>query len=155
MVDATIFNAPSSTKNKDGERDREMHQTKKGNQWFFGLKAHIGVDRDSGLVHTVVTTAANVADVTQTAALLHGDESQVFADAGCTGADKRTELSDKAIEWEIATRRSVLKKLPEGAIKQLRQRLEHLRAKVRARVEHPFRVIKQQFGLHKVRYKGL
>jgi IS5 family transposase len=81
MVDATIINAPSSTKNKDGGRAPQMHQTKKGNPWFFGLKAHIGVDRDSGLVHTVVTTAANVADVTQAAALLHGEESQVFADA--------------------------------------------------------------------------
>ncbi|AUI96814.1 hypothetical protein BVV19_03200 [Xanthomonas oryzae pv. oryzae] len=110
MVDATILNAPSSTKNKQGERDTEMHQTKKGNQYYFGMKAHIGTDRDSGLVHTVGGTAANVADVTVTAQLLHGQESQVFADTGYTGANKREELKDKEIEWEIATRRSKLRR---------------------------------------------
>ena len=82
IVDATIIAAPSSTKNADGERDPEMHQTKKGNQWFFGMKAHIGVDADSGLVHTVTTTAANEADVEQVADLLHGKEEQVWADSG-------------------------------------------------------------------------
>src|SRR5690606_34423454 len=104
IVDATIIEAPSSTKNKSGTRDPEMHQTKKGNQWYFGMKAHIGVDRESGLVHTVVATAANVADVTQTANLLHGEEDRVFADAGYVGADKREELEDKPIDWNIAER---------------------------------------------------
>jgi IS5 family transposase len=155
MVDATIIHAPSSTKNGSGTRDPDMHQTKKGNQWFFGLKAHIGVDRDSGLVHTVVTTAANVHDVTQTHALLHGKEKTVFADAGYTGADKRDELKRKRIDWHIAERRHKVKALPEGELKDVTLWLEHLRAKVRARVEHPFRVIKQQFGFQKTRYRGL
>ena len=155
IVDATIIHAPSSTKNSSGTRDPEMHQTKKGNQWFFGLKAHIGVDRDSGLVHTVVTTAANVADVTQTHALLHGKETMVFGDAGYTGAAKREELQGKRIDWQIAERRHTVKALPEGELKDVTVWLEHLRAKVRARVEHPFRVIKQQFGFQKVRYRGL
>ena len=155
MVDATIIHAPSSTKNSSGTRDPEMHQTKKGNQWFFGLKAHIGVDRDSGLVHTVVTTAANVSDVTQMRALLHGKEKTVFADAGYTGADKRKELKGKRIDWHIAERRHKVKALPEGELKDVTLWLEHLRAKVRARVEHPFRVIKQQFGFQKARYRGL
>lgn len=155
MVDATIIHAPSSTKNRSGTRDPQMHQTKKGNQWFFGLKAHIGVDRDSGLVHTVVTTSANVSDVTQTHALLHGKEKVVFADAGYTGADKREELKGKRIDWHIAERRHKVKALPEGELKEVTVWLEHLRAKVRARVEHPFRVIKQQFGFQKTRYRGL
>ena len=155
MVDATIIHAPSSTKNSSGTRDPQMHQTKKGNQWFFGLKAHIGVDRDCGLVHTVVTTAANVADISQTHALLHGKEKTVFGDAGYTGADKREELKGKRIDWHIAERRHRVKALPEGALKDVTVWLEHLRAKVRARVEHPFRVIKQQFGFQKTRYRGL
>lgn len=155
IVDATIIHAPSSTKNGSGTRDPQMHQTRKGNQWFFGLKAHIGVDRDSGLVHTVVTTAANVSDVTQTHALLHGQEKTVFGDAGYTGADKREELQGKRIDWHIAERRHTVKALPQGELKDVTVWLEHLRAKVRARVEHPFRVIKQQFGFQKVRYRGL
>lgn len=106
IVDATIIQAASSSKNKIGTRDPEMHQIKKGNQWHFGMKALIGVDRTSGLVHTVVATAANVADVTRTANLLHGQEARVFADAGYTGAGKREELKDKSIERNIAERRS-------------------------------------------------
>src|SRR5690242_1944961 len=94
IVDATIIAAPPSTKNKQKARDPEMHQTKKGNQWHFGMKAHIGVDVASGLVHTVVGTAANEADITQTAALLHGQEEDIFGDAGYTGADNRPELAD-------------------------------------------------------------
>jgi len=106
-------------------------------------------------VHTVVTTAANVNDVTQTHALLHGKEKSVFADAGYTGADKRDELKGKRINWHIAERRRKVKALPEGELKDVTLWLEHLRAKVRARVEHPFRVIKQQFGFQKTRYRGL
>src|SRR5207237_7017403 len=94
IVDATIIAAPSSTKNKSKARDPEMHQTKKGNQWHFGMKAHIGVDVASGVVHTVVGTAANEADINQMAAVLHGAEEDVFGDAGYTGADKRLELED-------------------------------------------------------------
>lgn len=155
IVDATIIDAPSSTKNSSGTRDREMHQTRKGNQWYFGMKAHIGVDRDSGLVHTVVSTAANVAEVTQTVNLLHGRERVVYADAGYTGADKREELKGKRLGWNIAERRSRIEALPEGELKDVSELIEHLVAKVRARVEHPFRVIKRQFGHTKVRYRGL
>ena len=93
VFDATIIHAPSSTKNKDSKRDPEMHQTKKGNQYFFGMKAHIGVDAESGLVHSPVGTAANVADVTQVDQLLHGEETYVSGDAGYTGVDKREEHS--------------------------------------------------------------
>lgn len=152
IVDATIIAAPSSTKNAKGERDPEMHQTKKGNQWFFGMKAHIGVDADSGLVHTVTTTAANEADVEQVADLLHGKEEQVWADSGYRGAQTRV---DRDLKWHIAARPSDIAKLPEGRSKQKVQAREHRKAGVRAKVEHPFRVIKRQFGLVKVRFKGL
>ena len=154
VVDATLIAAPSSTKNSTGERDPEMHQTKKGNQWHFGMKAHIGVDADSGLVHTVIGTAANVHDVTQGHGLLHGEESVVFADAGYRGADKREEAT--SVQWQVAMRpgkRKVLdKNSPWG---NLLDKAEQMKASVRAKVEHPFRVIKCQFGFTKVRYKGL
>ena len=102
IVDATIIAAPSSTKNKEKSRDPEMHQTKKGNQWHFGMKAHIGVDVASGLVHTATGTAANEADIAQTAALLHGEEEAVFGDAGYGGADKRPELADREVSPAFA-----------------------------------------------------
>ena len=153
IVDATIISAPSSTKNAEGERDPEMHQTKKGNQWYFGMKAHIGVDAESGLVHTVTTTAANAADVTQVEDLLHGKETVVHADAGYTGADKR--VMDKKIEWHIAEKRGKVKAMKPGRLKRAVEKLETLKARLRARVEHPFRVVKRQFGFVKVRFKGL
>ena len=156
VVDATLIAAPSSTKNSSGERDPEMHQTKKGNQWHFGMKAHIGVDADSGLVHTVVGTAANVNDVTQAHALVHGAETDVFADAGYQGVGKRDETQDIEVNWLVAMRpgkRKVLdKSTPMGAILD---QLEQVKARIRAKVEHPFRVIKRQFGHVKVRYRGL
>ncbi len=156
VVDATLIAAPSSTKNQDGERDPEMHQTKKGNQWHFGMKAHIGVDADSGLVHTVVGTAANVNDVTQASALVHGEETDVFADAGYQGVAKRKEVQDINTNWHVAMRpgkrRALDKDSPMGAVLD---RLEHVKASIRAKVEHPFRVIKRQFGHVKVRYRGL
>jgi IS5 family transposase len=155
IVDATIIAAPSSTKNKDKSRDPEMHQTKKGNQWYFGMKAHIGVDGDSGLVHTVVTTAANAGDVTQVENLLHGDETTVHADAGYTGAEKRLPESAPQREWHIAEKRGQVKAMEEGPLKEVTQELETLKASYRARVEHPFRVVKCQFGFQKVRFKGL
>ena len=102
VVDATLIVAPSSTKNSSGEPDTKMHQAKKGNQWHFGMKAHIGVDADSGLVHSVIGTAANVNDVTQGHRLLHGGEIVVFADAGCQGADKRLEAT--GVAWQVAMR---------------------------------------------------
>ena len=156
VVDATLIAAPSSTKNSSGERDPEMHQTKKGNQWHFGMKAHIGVDADSGLVHTVVGTAANVNDVTQAHALVHGEETDVFADAGYQGVGKRDETQEINVNWHVAMRpgkRKLLdKSTPMGAILD---QLERAKARIRAKVEHPFRVIKRQFGHVKVRYRGL
>lgn len=152
IVDATIIAAPSSTKNANGERDPEMHQTKKGNQWYFGMKAHIGVDADSGLVHTVTTTAANEADVEQVADLLHGKEKQVWGDSGYRGAQTRV---DREVKWHIAARPSDIAKLPGGKAKTRLQKTEHAKASIRAKVEHPFRVVKRQFGLMKVRFRGL
>ncbi|MEO6036081.1 MAG: IS5 family transposase, partial [Verrucomicrobiota bacterium] len=157
LVDATLIAAPSSTKNKDKQRDPEMHQTRKGNQWYFGMKAHIGTDRDSKLVHTVVVTAANVADVTQTAELLHGQEQQVHADAGYTGVEKRAEIValERRIDWQIARKRGTIKIMAEGAEKAAVKAAEKLKASVRAFVEHPFHIVKNLFGHRKVRYRGL
>ncbi|WVL65896.1 IS5 family transposase [Xanthomonas campestris pv. campestris] len=155
IVDATLIAAPSSTKNADHARDPEMHQTKKGNQWYFGMKAHIGVDEFSGLVHHVHCTAANVADVTVTHTLLHGKEDSVFGDSGYTGADKREELQDCETAFFIAAKRSVLQAIGNKRERAREQRWEHFKASVRAKVEHPFRVIKRQFGYTKVRYRGL
>jgi transposase, IS5 family len=155
VVDATLIAAPSSTKNRDGERDPEMHQTKKGNQWYFGMKAHIGVDAESGLVHTVSGTAANVNDVVEANALLHGDERDVFADAGYQGAHKRTDARPD-VNWHVAMRPGKRRALDKSRrSNQLIDQLERLKASVRAKVEHPFRVIKRQFGHVKVRYRGL
>ncbi|MEB2233097.1 IS5 family transposase [Xanthomonas campestris pv. campestris] len=155
IVDATLIAAPSSTNNADHARDPEMHQTKKGNQWYFGMKAHIGVDEFSGLVHHVHCTAANVADVTVTHTLLHGKEDSVFGDSGYTGADKRKELQACKAAVFIAAKRSVLQVIGNKRGRAREQRWEHFKASVRAKVEHPFRVIKRQFGYTKVRYRGL
>ncbi|WP_088509275.1 IS5 family transposase [Burkholderia ubonensis] len=155
-VDATRIAAPSSTKNKDGKRDPEMHQTKKGNAWHFGMQCHIGIDADSELVPTVVGTAANVSDVTQARALVHGDEAKVFADAGYQGVDKREETQDIKVQWHIAMRPSKRRALnKETALGALLEQCEKLKARIRAKVEHPFRVIKRQFGHAKVCYRGL
>ena len=154
VVDATLIAAPSSTKNSTGERDPEMHQTKKGNQWHFGMKAHIGVDAQSGLVHTVIGTAANVNDVTQGHGLLHGNETDVFADAGYQGAMKRPEAT--GVDWHVAMRPGKRRALDRSrGSHQLIEQLEQIKASIRAKVEHPFRVIKRQFGFMKVRYRGL
>ncbi|HGM7920895.1 TPA: IS5 family transposase [Pseudomonas aeruginosa] len=156
IVDATLIHAPSSTKNQDGKRDSEMHQTKKGNQYYFGMKAHIGADAESGLVHSVVGTAANVADVTQVDKLLHGEENMVGADAGYTGVEKRPEHEGREVIWQIAARRSTYKKLSKrSALYKAKRKIEKAKAQVRAKVEHPFRVIKRQFGYVKTRFRGL
>jgi transposase, IS5 family len=154
IVDATIIAAPPSTKNKQKARDPEMHQTRKGNQWHFGMKAHVGVDVASGLVHTVVGTAANEADITQTAALLHGEEEDVFGDAGYTGADKRPEFEDRDVSWNIAIKRGIIKALPK-ALRDLAEPVERALSQVRAVVEHPFHIIKNRFHYKKLRYRGL
>jgi len=155
VVDATIIEAPSSTKNKDGARDPEMHQTKKGNQWHFGMKAHIGVDADSGLTHTLVTTAANVSDVTQAHALLHGDESAAFGDAGYQGVENRQENQIRSVKWHVALRPGKRRALPDTETGRLREQFEKLKARVRAKVEHPFHVVKNIFGHKRARYRGL
>jgi transposase, IS5 family len=154
VVDATLISAPSSTKNESGERDPEMHQTKKGNQWYFGMKAHVGTDAESGLVHTVIGTAANVNDVTQGHDLLHGEEEVVFGDAGYQGAMKRPEAT--GVPWHVAMRPGKRRALDmRRECDRLVSEAERLKASVRAKVEHAFRVIKLQFGFTKVRYRGL
>ncbi|QBG98372.1 IS5 family transposase [Xanthomonas oryzae] len=140
IVDATLIAAPSSTKNADRARDPEMHQTKKGNQWYFGMKQ---------------CTAANVADVTVTHALLHGKEDSVFGDSGYTGAEKRDELQSCEAAFFIAAKRSTIQAIGNKRARAWAERWEHFKASVRAKVEHPFRVIKRQFGYTKVRYRGL
>ena len=156
IVDATIIAAPSSTKNGDGRRDPEMHQTRKGNQWYFGMKAHIGVDDESGLVHHVECTAANASDVTVAHRLLHGQEETVCGDSGYTGLDKREDMQGKGdLGYLIAAKPSVLKQIKRKSGQKLARELEHAKASLRAKVEHPFRVIKRQFGYTKVRYRGL
>ncbi len=155
IVDATIIHAAPSTKNDAKARDPQMHQTRKGNQWYFGMKAHIGVDVESGLVHTVTTTAANVADVVEIGKLLHGKEKTVYADAGYIGAEKREGMTKRGRTWHIAAKRGSIKAMPEGALKDAAKHVEHMKAAVRSKVEHPFRVIKRQFGYQKVRFKGL
>jgi len=156
IADATILAAAPSVKNEAKARDPEMHQTKKGNQWYFGMKAHIGVDAESGLVHTVVGTAANVGDVTQTAQVLHGEEKVAYLDAGYTGVEKREELKDLDIDWQVAMKRGKLKALPEDSkLGQLLRKLETVKTRIRSKVEHPFHIVKNLFHFRKVRYKGL
>ena len=155
IVDATIIEAPPSTKNKEKSRDPEMHQAKKGNAWHFGMKAHVGVDAASGLVHSVVGTAANESDVSQARALLHGHEEHAFGDAGYTGVDKREEMQGKTVKWQVAVKRGKIKTMRDGAVKDLLIAVERAKDQIRARVEHPFHVIKNLFGHRKVRYKGL
>ena len=155
VVDATLIAAPPSTKNKAQARDPEMGHTRKGQQYYFGAKAHIGVDAESGLVHSTTTTAANVADITATANLLHGAEAAVFADAGYTGAEKREELKDQDVQWYIATKRGKIAALPDGQAKALFKQVERLKAHVRSRVEHIFHLIKDRFHYRKLRYQGL
>lgn len=156
LLDATIIEAPSSTKNKAGERDPEMHQTKKGNQWHFGMKAHIGVDARTGLTHSFTTTAANEHDLNQAEYLLHGKEEFIFADSGYRGAENRKELEDVKAHWHVAEIPSKVKELKKHPrINKLPLKTEYLKASIRAKVEHPFRIIKCQFGFTKARYRGL
>jgi transposase, IS5 family len=155
IIDATLIAAPSSTKNKAGERDPEMHQTKKGNQWDYGMKVHIGVDKHSGLIHSVETTAANVHDLTPAAELLHGDEEVVYADAGYQGIEKRPEMEGKTTTFRIAMRPGKRRALPDTTEGRLDDLVETAKAHIRAKGEHPFRVIKQQFGFQKTRLRGM
>ena len=155
VVDATLIAAPSSTKNADHVRAPEMHQSKKGNQWYFGMKAHIGVDAESGLVHTVRGTAGNVGDVVEAASLLRGQGIDAFGDAGYQGAAKRPDAKAD-VRWHIAMRPGKRAALDESdPMDVLIDELERVKARIRAKVGHPFRVIKRQFGHVKVRYRGL
>jgi IS5 family transposase len=156
IVDATIIAAAPSTKNKAKQRDPSMKQTRKGNQWFFGMKAHIGVDAVTGLTHSVVATSANQADITVAEQLLRDGKEPVYADAGYTGLGKRLAgCGDSLPALRIAARRSTIKKMEDGPEKQIMQRIEHCKASIRAKVEHPFHVIKNLFGHRKVRYRGM
>ncbi len=158
VFDATLIAAPSSTKNASQGRDPEMHQTKKGNNYYFGMKAHIGVDADSGLVHSVESTAANVNDVTRAHKLLHGEETDGFGDAGYQGLAKRAEMQDKhpKVKCHTALRPSKRKALNKNTLLgAVLERIEGVKASIRAKVEHPFQVIKCQWGYRKTRYKGL
>lgn len=161
LIDATLIAAPCSTKNKLRTRDPEMHQVKKGNEWHFGMKAHIGADEQSGLVHTVVSTAAHVSDISQTANLTHGEETCVGADTGYVGAAKREEVQSKLqgrtveLKWRIAKRRKPIKQMAECWQKSLALAYEKLKARIRAKVEHPFHIVKNIFRHRKTRYKGI
>lgn len=154
IVDATIIAAPSSTKNATGTRDPQMHQTKKGNQWYFGMKAHIGVDAGTGYVHSVTATAANVHDLDEAVNLVRADDEVVYADAGYQGAPKRPEIAGdeqlSKIQWRVAARKGALKAMTEDD-----RALESRKASVRAKVEHPFLVVKRDFGFTKTRYRGI
>ena len=152
IVDATIINAPPSTKNKAKQRDPEMHQVKKGNQYYFGMKLHIGVDSETGLAHSLAATAANAHDITQTHKLLHGKERVVWGDAGYTGIEKREEVRGLVVEWRIAMKAGKRRKLDPGGEEEA---AEKAKASVRAKVEHPFLDVKRNFGYAKVRYRGL
>lgn len=149
-IDATLIAAPSSTKNRDGKRDPEMTQTKKGNQWYFGMKAHIGVDDQSGLVHTVVCTTAKSSDMSQFENLLHGDEARISADRGYDYPQIHAHLEENLIEDWVAR-----KAKPGKSLDAWTRNLNHAIAQLRAVGEHPFRILKRQFGYTKVRYRGL
>jgi IS5 family transposase len=154
IVDATIIAAPSSTKNATGERDPEMHQTKKGNQWYFGMKAHVGVDAGTGYIHSVTATAANIHDLDEAVHLVRCDDEVVYADAGYQGAEKRPEIAGdehlSTVQWRVAARKSRLATMPAYD-----REIESRKASVRAKVEHPFLVVKRDFGFVKTRYRGI
>jgi len=150
LVDATIIDAPSSTKNKARVRDPEMSSTKKGNDWYFGMKAHIGVDVDSGTVHSLEATTAKVHDSRVWDELLHGDEASVWADKGYVSAEREAAFTKNGKVW------GVMRKAPKGGkLDEIDEEANRIIAKVRAKVEHPFRVLKRQFGHMKTRYRGL
>lgn len=155
IIDATLIAAPSSTKNKDDSRDPEMRQSKKGKTWHFGMKAHIGVDLASGLVHTVKATTGNISDISQAHELLHGEEKIVLADAGYQGVEKRADTKDIPVEWHIAMPINKRRMLPEDDLGNSRENLEHVKASIRAKVEHPFHVLKNLFRHRKTRYRGI
>jgi IS5 family transposase len=150
IVDATIIAAPSSTKNSKKERDPEMHQTRKGNQWFFGAKAHIGVDSKEGIVHSVCTSAASVSDVHMLPDLLHGAEKKVWGDAGYQGQTEALHAAAPEAQ-DMTSRRAKYK----GGVDEVERRKNRTKARVRSKVEWPFRILKRIFGFTRTRYRGL
>ena len=159
VVDASLIAAPKSTKNKTGERDPEMHQTKKGNEWYFGMKVHAGVDAGSGYVHTLTGTSANIHDVSETSKLIREDDKVVYGDSGYLGASERPEIKDdkalSKIEFRINKRPSSLKMADEFNGINWDKKLEHDKSSVRSKVEHPFLIVKKQMGYAKVVYRGI
>ena len=158
IVDSTLIKAPSSTKNEKKERDPEAHSVKKGNEWHFGYKEHIGVDADSGLVHTVETTAANVHDSNMTSSLLHGKEEDVYGDSGYLGSESKEDAilvneNGEPIRYQINLRPSQMKKYIGAEYSEIRAR-EHTKSSIRCKVEHVFCVIKRIFLFRKTRYRG-
>lgn len=150
IVDATIINAPTSTKNKDKQRDPEMHQTKKGNQWYFGMKCHIGVDSQTKLIHSVAITPANVHDSKVLGDLLHGTESRVWGDSAYSGQEETLQVTAPQAQNFTQKKGSRHRQLTEQE-----RSANRYKSKVRAKVEHVFGVLKRQFGYNKVRYRGL
>ena len=159
IVDATIISAPSSTKNKEGQRDPEMHQTKKGNQWYHGMKVHAGVDAGSGYIHTITGTAANVHDIEETARLLRDDDEVCYGDAGYTGIEKREEIAGNErysnVEFRINLRPSRIKMPKDYKGIRWDEAIEKRKSSVRSKVEHVFLIVKRQFGYAKVVYRGI
>lgn len=151
MVDATLIAASPSTKNQAGERDPEMHQTRKGNQWYFGMKIHTGADVNNGAAHTVTVTAANEADISQLPALLRDNDEVVFGDAGYSSDSYKRGAREMGMHWCVNDKR----KPRHGNLSSSQRKRNRRYSQVRARVEHLFRIIKCQFGYRKVRYKGL
>jgi len=159
IVDATIIKAPSSTKNVSGKRDPEMHQTKKGKEMYFGMKAHIGVDAGTGYVHTVTATAANAHDITEASKLLREDDEVVYGDSGYIGIEKRDEIKDDVnkskIDYRINCRPGAIRRDPMSIGNQWARKVESRKSSVRSKVEHVFRILKRQFGFTKVAYRGI
>jgi IS5 family transposase len=163
IVDATLIAAPSSTKNKVGERDPEIHQTKKGNQWYhryaedcaYGMQVHAGMAKDSGLIHSVVVTAANVHDLTSAAELLHCDDQLVYGDAGHEGIAKKPEMAGRTTAFRVAMGPGKRRALPDTAEGRLQDLIETAKAHIRSKVKNQCRVIKQQFGFLKTSLSGL
>ena len=159
IVDATIIAAPSSTKNSTGKRDPEMHQTKKGNQWYHGMKVHAGVDAGSGFVHTIDGTAANVHDSTEAHKLIREDDEVVYGDSGYLGVPKQEIIKNdehlSQVEFRINQRPSSLKTASEFAGINFEKKIEHRKSAIRCKVEHIFLIVKRQFGYSKVVYRGI
>jgi transposase, IS5 family len=150
IVDATIISAPSSTKNRDNTRDKEMHSTKKGNQWYFGMKAHVGTDTGKGLVHSIVVTNAAVHDSQVMDGLLHGEEQSIYGDSAYSSETRKTAYESKGTKWCVNRKGCRHYQLSPEDVEY-----NHRQSQTRAKVEHAFRVVKHLWGYQKVRYKGL